>query len=602
MSLIQRVQAVRPAADQLQHWLDQEAVAPGSDADRSQLSSDIAAVYLSLDKLEAEPSVLTIVFLGGTGVGKSTLLNALSGTRIAQAGLKRPTTQFPTLYHHRDVDIDALPGPFKTCKTAAHEREELRRKILVDTPDIDGSVEEHHERLKEILPVADAILYVGSAEKYHDRAAWNLLLEHAPHRAFAFVLNKWDRCLAAQDETTGRSPDHDMRESLRQAGFVAPILFRLSSRQWEARRVDGKADIDMVPDDFAALLSWIERELDERTIRDIKARGFAEDLGKLTETLGRLIPPDWTKKREQLETRWLEALRSGVQDQTDLLVEATDRQAESFERHFSHLGREKIGGIFGVYLHLVDRLRNLRGSLFPMPTAPAAKTEMQSMASRCVQSLPANTRRSQRDALRDRLLTLASRDGWNIDALAKGLEAEESQRPLADLTEASLAQILTSELESLESDYADPRGSTRAVHTGVRWLATWLPGIVLTVIVLRLIYDFIQVDLWGIGEFFSATLLFGATMAGLHFLLVRVFPVKWTALRQKMKQRLEERILAELAPRILTTLDGYTKAVQEQRQTLVAVKTVLDSVRDQLQRSTSEPSSPLFARSKPGTS
>ena len=93
----------------------------------------------------------------------------LAAARIAPSGVKRPTTQYSTVYHHAEVDISALPEPFRLCRDASHEHPELRQKILIDTPDVDGSVVEHHERLKEILPVADAILYIGSAEKYHDR-------------------------------------------------------------------------------------------------------------------------------------------------------------------------------------------------------------------------------------------------------------------------------------------------------------------------------------------------------------------------------------------------------------------------------------------------
>ena len=45
-----------------------------------------------------------------------------------------------------------------------------------------------------LLPIADIVLYVGSQEKYHDEIGWELFLEQRKRRAFAFVLNKWDRC------------------------------------------------------------------------------------------------------------------------------------------------------------------------------------------------------------------------------------------------------------------------------------------------------------------------------------------------------------------------------------------------------------------------
>ena len=40
---------------------------------------------------------LIVAFMGGTGVGKSTLLNRLAGKVIAKAGIERPTSREVTL-------------------------------------------------------------------------------------------------------------------------------------------------------------------------------------------------------------------------------------------------------------------------------------------------------------------------------------------------------------------------------------------------------------------------------------------------------------------------------------------------------------------------
>ena len=593
--LIHRVQAIRLATGELRKWLVASSFLDITPADRAQLTTSLDEIEINLDKLEADPSVLTVVFLGGTGVGKSTLLNALAAARIASSSVKRPTTQFSTVYHHADVDISALPEPFRLCRAASHEHPELRQKILIDTPDVDGTVIEHHERLKEILPVADAILYIGSAEKYHDRAVWQLLLEHAPTRGFAFVLNKWDRCLAANDEKTGRSPDEDMRQSLHQAGFHSPILFRLCSKQWEIKRVDGVSELELIPDDFLKLVRWLESELDERMIRDIKARGIVNELEKIIHTILRIIPPEWEPKKEQLGSTWREALRTGVADQAALLIDSTDRQAGDLERHFSRLGREGIGGLLGIYLHLVDRLKHLRGALLPLPTAEKKKTEMQRIAAKCVEGIPDATRNMQREAMRDRLLTLADREGWSIEILTTLLAQDNNERPVTEWNETSLARILTSELRTLEKDYADPRGSKRAIHAIVRFLCTWAPLGVLGALGVSLLYSLVTFQFWGVGEFFSAMLLFGITIAALHLLLVWVFPVKWDSLREKLRDRLEFGLLDQLLPRYWDALDQYTAHVVAERKLLISVQGILQGVHDQLQRTTGDSASSLFA-------
>ncbi len=43
--------------------------------------------------------VLVVALVGGSGVGKSTLLNALAGDELAETSEYRPCTAVPTIYH-----------------------------------------------------------------------------------------------------------------------------------------------------------------------------------------------------------------------------------------------------------------------------------------------------------------------------------------------------------------------------------------------------------------------------------------------------------------------------------------------------------------------
>ena len=55
-----------------------------------------------------ESSFLTIGLLGGTGVGKSTLMNALAGSEVASTSHRRPHTDQVLLYRH--LEANPLPA------------------------------------------------------------------------------------------------------------------------------------------------------------------------------------------------------------------------------------------------------------------------------------------------------------------------------------------------------------------------------------------------------------------------------------------------------------------------------------------------------------
>jgi hypothetical protein len=84
---------------------------------------------------------LVVATLGGTGTGKSTLVNALVGAEVTPAGRQRPTTRMPTLICRPDYS----PGDFGIKPDSVHvvhrDLPALRDWVLLDCPDPDTTEE-----------------------------------------------------------------------------------------------------------------------------------------------------------------------------------------------------------------------------------------------------------------------------------------------------------------------------------------------------------------------------------------------------------------------------------------------------------------------------
>lgn len=153
-----------------------------------------------------------IVFLGGTGTGKSTLFNALCGENLSSTGVERPKTWGPVAYlyqstpleqafpfHHIHIDrhsgIDSsfkpVSGKSGQLLVLNHRKTPWAHLILVDTPDVDSVEEENREITEDLYLLADAVVFVASQEKYADDVPYRFLLRVLNDgKPCYFLLNK----------------------------------------------------------------------------------------------------------------------------------------------------------------------------------------------------------------------------------------------------------------------------------------------------------------------------------------------------------------------------------------------------------------------------
>ena len=238
-----------------------------------------------------------LAFVGGTGVGKSSLLNALAGETVSAASVRRPTTSQPVAWVPADEREALAPllAWLGVEEVREHGANDLGPVAILDLPDMDSVASEHRARVEAILPRVDAVAWVTDPEKYHDAALHDDFLRRwVPRLARQVVLvNKADR-LGPDD---GRQIRRDLEADLgvdRGAAGQPPVEVLLTSvvpvpdldglRRWLSDGVAAKAIVRaQVAATVVALVNGLARDagIDPRgpstPFLDAKARAVAID-------------------------------------------------------------------------------------------------------------------------------------------------------------------------------------------------------------------------------------------------------------------------------------------------------------------------------------
>ncbi len=196
---------------------------------------------------------LVVATLGGTGTGKSALLNAILGQEVLPTGQLRPTTRKPILVCRADIRPEMLgldPAAVEVCHQQLPILEHL---VLVDCPDPDTSESAEEAatnlaRLRQILPYCDVLLVTGTQQKYRSGRVAEELARSATGARLVFV-------------QTHAETDADIRQDwqkvLEKSRYTVPRIFRIDSvRSLEDARLGRPAQPEM-----AELLDLLTRQL-----------------------------------------------------------------------------------------------------------------------------------------------------------------------------------------------------------------------------------------------------------------------------------------------------------------------------------------------------
>ncbi len=567
--------ALRRLDQKLREWLHgsrRRSLATLTQGTLDGLSADLQRQAVALD---VDKPLLVIVFMGGTGVGKSSLLNALAKGPIAQASFSRPTTRDPVVYYHLSVRPDRLDKALQQCRLVAHDRPGMEQKVLVDTPDLDSNEPENREKLKQLLPIADVVLYVGSQEKYHDQLGWELFLEQRKRRAFAFVLNKWDRCLHGLAES-GLRPDQDLLDDLRGQGFDNPLLFRTCAQAWiEANGESPRPPALPEGEQFSELEQWLETGLTRLEIEAIKARGVGQLLYQLEQTLEGARPPALQETAERVRTAWQEGLEKESMTMADILLATVDPYQREIEQHFAIEGHRRFRGPMAWFLQMSNKFRYMGSSLrrvLPRPlrgdlAQAAASTAWDLNAfSRACSGLASDRHLDARGrALPNHLLVLADQQGYPVSLLSDPTEAVSK----LDWRQR-FAAILIEVLHEVESQWSRPTGPRRWVQGLFVLLGDLVPLLVILGSCGFVLYDYFFAETRRLSGFWEAILLpVVATFLSLIILYIAItllLPLRWPAIRGTFHRSLTRRLKEELQTAYLPVPGQLADALMVERR------------------------------------
>lgn len=190
--------------------------------------ADAAATRFHLRREERtnRSSQTLLAVIGGTGTGKSTLVNRLLGGNLSAASFRRTFTNGPVAIAHSASDV---PEEWLGVKHVAADAEDLpargqagalvvvnappsanearggahRFPILIDTPDLDGDQPAHPAQADRVFRWADAVIFLVTPEKYQ-------MTELLPYYRLAvryavpalYVMNKCEEAAVLEDYRT----------------------------------------------------------------------------------------------------------------------------------------------------------------------------------------------------------------------------------------------------------------------------------------------------------------------------------------------------------------------------------------------------------------
>jgi GTP-binding protein EngB required for normal cell division len=369
----------------------------------------VAVVEHASSRLAFSGDWTVVALAGATGSGKSSLFNAITGTQLAQTGVRRPmTAQTMAAVWGTGLPADLLDWLAVTRRQLIPApQSDYTNLVLLDLPDHDSTAEAHRVQVDRLVELVDMLVWVVDPQKYADAALHqSYLVPLAGHSDVMVVaLNQIDRLTADEADRCAS----DLRRLLDSEGLASTAVLSVSAETGQG-----------VPELGRRILTAVRaKEVAAKRLSADIARSVAE----LEPELGQSEPPVLERKIGRQLTDSLVAAAGG-----EVVVDAVGR-AWRLRGSFA-TGWPMLSWITKLRADPLRRLRlgEKRAELDPaprtsLPGAAPVQTAQVDVAIRALgdaaaQGLPRGWRDAIRDAARSNRALLPGR----LDAAIAGTD------------------------------------------------------------------------------------------------------------------------------------------------------------------------------------